>query len=207
MRQEELGVHAYLTSAAGQQFLASVLRRHRLPGALDADLEAIVLSEAARTLATGGEIKVPVAWAKQRATSRAVDLVRGRVRRPVVGLAELADQPDRDDPDVASIGDGAPDHVRGRLMVMAAEAWIAAAGLAVLARVVDGAPLVPRCPQPKAGADGIDAAHWAGLWYAGLGALFAADGAASTRAMDQRRSRAARRVKAALVAAAGASDG
>jgi hypothetical protein len=207
VREEEVAVRSFLTSEDGQRYLAAILRRHRLPSALDADLETIVMSEAARTLAAGGEILAPVAWARQRAASRAVDLVRGRIRRPVTSLEELAEQaePRPLDTDADEIDDRRPDAVRRRLLEVS-PLWIAAAAVAVLARVVDGAPLVAECPQPKAGAGPVDAAHWAGLWYAGQVSLFPADGQPSSRALDQRRSRAVRAVKAGLAAAARDED-
>jgi hypothetical protein len=197
------GVYEFVQSPAGQHCIHRQLQQHRLPSALDADIESVVLYEAERTLRAGGQILVPGAWARQRIASRVVDVVRGRVRRnESFGRQVDLDGADLAVPETVHVDDDAAgDRVRaGIRRDLAVADWVCAAALVVLTRLLDGSPLLGSCPQPKAGADRVDAAHWAGLWYAGRTDCFDAPGV-KPNTLVQRRAREVAKVKALLARA------
>jgi hypothetical protein len=202
-----VGVYEFVQSPVGQQCIRRQLQQHRLPSALDADIESIVLYEAERTLRAGNPILVPGAWARQRIASRVVDVVRGRVRRAESYGREV--ELDRADVVVAETiasDDTAADRVREAVRRdLASAEWVGAAALTVLTRLLDGSPLVGSCPQPKAGADRVDAAHWAGLWYAGRTDCFDAPGV-KPNTLVQKRAREVAKVKALLARAYNDAD-
>jgi hypothetical protein len=198
-------VHSYLASDAGQAAIRSRLQRRRLPASLDVDIEDRVSSEAHRFLAAGNHIESVAGWCNTRISARVIDITRGRDRSYVD--AKRFDEESfvqvESDAGQLHIGSDVVDDIRGAVVRGTGEAWVAAAALAVIARLAHQAVLDARCPQPKSGATPTDAACWAGLWYAGRRWDLDIAPGVPANTVTQRRSRDTRKVKAAVVAAAG----
>jgi hypothetical protein len=229
-------VHIYVASQPGQDRIRHALQRHRLPTALDADIEEMVLAEARRFVQAGGEITSAPGWCNARIRARAVDLARGAIRRDAAHT-ELArrhghpgasptmlddtampddswghdtgrdlddrdlddrDLDDRDlDDQVAPLDENLAALRRAVLTADAAPLDVCGT-LTAIAVLADAAVPVPDCPRPQAGATRVEAACWAGLWYAKRTECF---GEGNT--VTKRRSRASKRIKALLHAAVG----
>lgn len=200
-------IHAYIASDAGQQRIAWALQRRRLPSSFDSEIESAVVFEAERYVQRGGQIINPVAWANQRITARSIDLVRGVIRteRRDENVDELLiddeggdgsgnDITDAGEVDTAMrISDASIAQLRHALVASDASDVDVSAALTVVSVIADNAPLSKDCPQPVAGATPMDAACWAGLWYAGRSECFG-----ESNTVTQRRARAARRAKMLL---------
>lgn len=232
-------VHSYVSSREGQDRIHRALQRHRLPTALDTDVEEMVLSEARRFVLAGGEITSVPGWCSARIRARAVDLARGAIRRDAAH-AELArrhaaapagmalssaalddqdnldqDNPDQDGPTQGGLSQDAYDHdghdtsgfagldenlsgIRRAVLHADAQPLDVCAALTAIAVLADAAAPAPSCPRPLAGATPLEAACWAGLWYANRQECFG-DGNTVTK----RRSRASKKIKSLLHAALG----
>jgi hypothetical protein len=196
-------VHAFLGSPAGQAAIAGHLQRRRLPGCFDTDIEERVAGEAYRFLCGGNTIASVPGWCARRIAARAVDLARGQMRRERhAGIPVEWDDNDVEAPGAAEVGETAVTHVRQTLCAGDGAHWQVAAALAVVCVVADEAVPHATCPQPTTRADDVDAAHWAGLWYAGLDVCFP-DGDSVAATVRQRRVRAMAKVRRVLADAAG----
>lgn len=203
-------VHTYISSPEGQARIHQALQRHRLPTALDADLEEAVISEALRFITRGHEITSAPGWCNARFTARAIDLSRGIIRKRHADeeLLHLADTHPLDDAlDDADFGvndtrgplDDASAHPaalagwRREVLATAADPLDVCAVLTTISVLAENVPLAENCPQPQAGATPEEAACWAGLWYAKRTECF---GVGNTT--TKRRSRANKRLKQIL---------
>jgi hypothetical protein len=182
-------VHSYVTSGLGQAKIQQALQRRRLPGAFDTEIEEAVIAEAMRFLANGGEITSAPGWCNARITARSIDLARGLIRREA---REALEAPNDDITDVAA-PDAGLSGLREAVLIADAHALDVCGALTFISVIGDGASLASSCPQPLAGATPQDAACWAGLWYANRDDCF---GEGNT--VTQRRSRAAKRIRALL---------
>jgi hypothetical protein len=203
---EQVAIHSWITSAAGQAWLQRLLVELRLPEALDADLEEVLLVETERHLRAGNDIVSPEVWAKQRLRSRAIDVLRGRARRVEPGDPSRVLEGQPAAPLLTGITEQGVTAVRRRLHQRAA-GWITAAALAVVATEVDEARPLRECPAPKGGLGERGAAAWVGLWYAGRHRSFPPLGEPDTAAVRKRRSRDRDAVHAELAAAFGEVTG
>jgi hypothetical protein len=196
-------VAGWLMSPAGRAMVQRELRRCGLPESYDADL-AEMTEHAARRMADRGQpIHSIPAWTTQTFRRRAMDLLKS----PAHGRREQLDD---------SIADNRPvddsDSIADLLAAMQLAdirryvgrvdrhppAWSASASLSFLSVAIDGCAPGRCCPAPIGGADEYDAAHWAALFYAGQAACFAADGAADTASIRQRRKRRIDAVRSVL---------
>jgi len=192
-------VYTYVLSETGQAHIRRALQRRRLPGAFDTDVEEAVLAEASRFLSRGGEITSAAGWSNARITARSIDLARGVIRREAA--APAAQALEETYPDVAehdaTVPEGGLSDLRAAVLGCDASPLDVCGALTVISVLADEASLAPACPQPLAGATREDAACWAGLWYGERHDCFG-EGNTTT----QRRSRASKRIKAVLRAAA-----
>jgi hypothetical protein len=148
----------------------------------------------------GTEIDSVEAFVNVLAQRAAIDLLRRAVRDPIsIEDVERRDWVDDgheiEAVDAVLVGIAVRGAVARRVGSVPARA---AAALAYLAAMVDGAVVADDCPQPGKGAGPTESAEWAGLWYAGRDDCFA-DGGAAVR---KRRSRAVADLRELLVDAA-----
>jgi hypothetical protein len=210
-------VALWLASAVGVGVVEATLRRFRLPQSFDTDLVGMVLHAADLMTARGQRIDVIEAWARRTLRLRAMDLVRSpRAAGRTIDVDLDGDGPDTLPPVPEGVdevlGTVALGGIRRSLQrrLAAAAAWPVSASLTYLCVAIDGGAPGTDCPQPQAGADDLDGAHWAGLHYAGAVDCFAPAGEADSPAMRQRRKRRIDQVRAVLIEsfdAAGESNG
>ena len=213
---------SWLRSLDGRRSARRWVARHGLPSHLAEDVSAEVVARTWSAVMAGQDIVRIEAWANRLGTFAAIDLARGRARRPLAAGPGVqrdgwADRADDGKPgeglahagpaplDVAVVASLAR-AVRRSLVGGRDAPWVVAAGLAKLAVDVDGAGPGPSCPLPGAGAAPSAASEWASLYYAGRDDCLppdnAAVAAAGAAALRKRRSRAVHDVARALVAAA-----
>ena len=201
-------VATWLASPQGRQAADRWVRRLGLPADLAADVAQEVLVRTTVAVGRGEVVRNPAAWANRLGAFAARDLLRGALRRPRPGPEADADDPlelptRTDEVEAVAVGADLASGVRRAVAAhVGARPWVGAAALAHLAAAVDGAPVGSRCPQPAGGAGPLEAAEWAGLWYAGQVRCFAEGGAAESSAVRKRRSRAIAQVRALLHEAA-----
>lgn len=198
-------VHSYVSSPEGQTRIHQALLRHRLPTALDADIEEAVISEALRFIRKGNEIASPAGWCNARISARAIDLARGVIRRRLADEDRSHSEYDQcADDQQDALGDVFPRDEspassstlsgwRSTVLHADADPYDVCAVLTTISVLAEGVPLVEECPQPQAGATREEAACWAGLWYANRAECF---GEGNT--ITKRRSRATKRLKQLL---------
>lgn len=198
-------IYNFMSSTKGQDKVKSALLRRRLPTALDSDVEEAVLSEATRFLANGNTIESPSGWCSARISARALDLARGMVRRDrdgcilVDGFPDVSDYPEPVDQEISlEMSDAALTYLRKNIVESTASGPLVSGALTVVSVLAEEAELVKTCPQPVTGATSLDAACWAGLWYARQLDCF---GQGNT--VDQRRARNTKRIKHLLVSLLG----
>lgn len=205
---------AFLRSDAGRATVHRRLRSARLPRALADDVIQDVLGRVCAATADGVAIHNVEAFVTRLVHRSAVDIVRGRVRRPqVIDLrgVDLDAGVQGGRCVAASPLDVEADALAGESLAavrravhhgLGADPASGAAALAYLAVAVDGA--VPRdgCPQPAGGATSTEAAEWVALWYAGRRRCFPTGGATSPATVRKRRSRLTRRFRDLLTDAA-----
>jgi hypothetical protein len=210
-------VALWLASAAGVGVVEATLRRFRLPQSFDTDLVGMVLHAADLMTARRERIEVIEAWARRTLRLRAMDLVRS----PRAAARTIDADVDGGDVDTLPPGPEGVDEVLSAVALggirrnlqrrlAAAAAWPVSASLTYLSVAIDGGAPGRGCPQPQAGADDLDGAHWAGLHYAGAVDCFATAGELDSPAMRQRRKRRVDQVRAVLIEsydAAGERDG
>lgn len=205
-------VARWLMSTDGQAMVRRELRRCGLPDSYDADL-AEMTEHAARRVADRGEpIHSIPAWTTQTFRRRAMDLLKSPAHRRRDPLDESASE------GVLVDGFDAIADLLASLQLADLrrhigradrhpQAWPVSASLSFLSVAIDGCAPGRDCPAPIGGADEYDAAHWAALFYAGETACFAANGAADTATIRQRRKRRIDTVRAVLAAAYTATHG
>jgi DNA-directed RNA polymerase specialized sigma24 family protein len=208
---------AFLRSDAGRAAVHRRLRSVRLPRVLADDVIQDVLGRVCAAAAQGVAINNVEAFVTQLVHRSAVDIVRGRVRRPqVVDLRgvdlDAGVQGGRRVPasplDVeadALVGESLAAVRRALHQGLGADPASGAAALAYLAVTVDGAEPGRGCPQPAGGATPAEAAEWVALWYAGRRRCFPTEGATSPATVRKRRSRLTRRFRDLLIDAAESS--
>ena len=170
----------FLRSDAGRAAVDRSLATLHLPRALADDVVQDALRRVCVATAPGGEpidnVEAFVTTVVHRA---AVDIVRGRVRRPqVIDLRGV-------DPDAevqgcwftpASHLDAGADACAGEALaavrrtihhLLGDDPMAGAAALAYLVVTVDGGVPASDCPRPAGGATAVDEAEWVGLWYSG----------------------------------------
>jgi DNA-directed RNA polymerase specialized sigma24 family protein len=210
----------FLKSTGGRAAVHRILAVRRLPHTLADDLAQEALRRVAEATERGTVIENPEGFVTQALHFAAVDILRGRIRT----IQSLA-VPPAVDPDAEERGwshhaidsFASPLDVEVEALAFESIAAVrravhqrlgpdpaaAAAALAYIAVVVDGAPTPPDCPQPIGGASPQEAADWAGLWYAGRDDCFPThDGMTAPAAMRKRRSRASKRFHGLLKRAA-----
>lgn len=197
----------FLRSDAGRATVHRTLAATRLPRALADDVIQDVLRQVCVATCRGLVIDNVEAFATRLVQRAAVDVVRGRIRRPqVVDLRGV-------DPDAGVQGrpvaaalplDVEADALTGESLAavrrtihhtVSLDPSAAAAALAYLAVQVDGAAPSPHCPQPAGGATPTEAAEWAALWYAGRRVCFAGGRSPDPATVRKRRSRLTRRFR------------
>ena len=187
-------VARWLLSPDGQAMVRREVRRCGLPESYDADLAELTEHAAQRMADRGQPIHSIPAWTTQTFRRRAMDLLKSPAHR-------------RREPLDDSAADGTPvdgsDSIADLLAALQLadirrhigrvdrhpQAWPVSASLSFLSVAIDGCAPGRCCPTPIGGADQYDAAHWAALFYAGETACFAANGAADTATIRQRRKR------------------
>ena len=211
----------FLRSDTGRAAVHRTLEARGLPRALADDVIQDALRRVCVASLTGDtavdNIEAFVVTVVQRA---AVDILRGRIRRPqVIDLHGV-------DPDAGVQGwplaamplDVGADIVAEESLAAVRRAvhhsltidpLAGAAALAYLAVAVDGAVPPADCPRPRAGATATDAAEWAGLWCSGRRDCFPGEaldprgaGAADAARVRKRRSRGSRHFRRVLTDAA-----
>lgn len=194
-------VYHFMSSTKGQDKVRNALLRRRLPTALDSDIEEAVLSEATRFLANGNTIESPSGWCASRIAARALDLTRGMVRRDRDGFkvvdssSDMTNYPEPVDQEFSlELSDLALTSLRKNIVESPASGPLVSGALTVVSVLAEQAELIKTCPQPATGATSLDAACWAGLWYAHQSDCF---GQGNT--VDQRRSRNTKRIKQLLL--------
>ena len=205
---------AFLRSDAGRATVHRRLCSAHLPRALADDVIQDVLGRVCAAAAQGVTIDNVEAFVTRLVHRSAVDIVRGRVRRPqVIDLRgvdlDAGEQGGRCL--AASPLDVEADALAGEALAavrrvvhqgLGIDPASGAAALAYLAVTVDGAVPGAGCPQPAGGATSAEAAEWVALWYAGRRRCFPAGGAASPATVRKRRSRLTRRFRDLLIDAA-----
>jgi hypothetical protein len=194
-----VAVATYLASDQGRADVAQAARRHRLGTALEHELASRVQDAAFNMDRRGQEIRSPVGFVHRVLEMRAIDLVRGEIRRRRRFARPTRDD-DGDQPafQVAAPEDpalteleheGALARIRDIVLDHRVEgsAWQRSALLTYVAVRVDGLEPGERCVRPRGGTTPHKAALWAGLWYAGKRASLEGDGA--NDAVRQARSR------------------
>lgn len=204
-------VLAWLLGPAGRQAADRARWRVHLPEHLVDDIVSAAAQRAIAAVAADEPI-VNVAGLATRLLQRgAQDLVRARVRDERL-LRRLGAPAHLDDDGWAAVIDAEPGPVDDgslgavtRIAVArhaARSVPAAAAALAVLAIRHDGAEPAEDCPQPRSRVGELEAATWAGLWYAGQHECFPPPGGTDEPKIRKRRERAARAVHQVLTAAA-----
>ena len=208
---------AFLRSAAGRATVHRTLRGVRLPRAVADDVIQDVLGRVCAAAVHGDPIDNVEAFVTRLVHRSAVDIVRGRVRRPQVvdlrgvdldagvqGRRGIAASPLDVEAD-ALAGESLAAVRRVVQQGLGPDPASGAAALAYLAVTVDGAVPGRDCPQPGRGATPAEAAEWVALWYAGRRRCFPAGGATSPATVRKRRSRLTRRFRDLLIDAAESS--
>ncbi len=200
-------VSLWLMNADGRGAVRGTLRRFRLPEAFDTDLIDKTIHAAELMDERGDRIDNVAAWTRHTLGLRARDLLRSPGSRRAAAAATHDDGADL----VAALPDRSDE--LGRLAVELdvgelrrqlgsrwgeGHPWRVSASLTYLSVAVDGGSAPPRCPRPTGGADEFDAAHWAGLFYAGVRDVFPFGGE-DTPAVRQRRKRRIDQVRAAII--------
>lgn len=198
-------VYNFMSSLKGQDTVRNALLRRRLPTALDSDIEEAVLSEATRFLANGNTIESPSGWCAARISARSLDLARGMVRHRrdgfmvIDGFPDISDYPEPVDQEISlALSDAALTSLRKNIVESMAPGPLVSGALTVVSVLAEEAELAKTCPQPATGATSMDAACWAGLWYARQSDCF---GPGNT--VDQRRARNTKRIKQLLLSLLG----
>lgn len=204
-------VLAWLLSPAGRQAAERARWRMHLPEHLLDDVVSAAAQRAIAAAVPDGSIANVAGFATRLLQRGAQDLVRARARDDTL-LRRLGSPTDLDDDGWATVADPEPGPFDdGRLgaatrLAVARHAArsvpAAAAALTVLAIRHDGAEPADDCPQPRSRVGDLEAATWAGLWYAGQHGCFPTAGGADDAAIRKRRERAARAVHQVLAAAA-----
>lgn len=197
----------YLFGAPGRAAAERALWRQRLPEHLLDDVRSRAAQRALRAVEAAGTIHNVGGFAHRLLQRGAQDVLRARradeanLRRlgtvvPVddLGGADVA-EPERPTTDDGRLGAAAREAV---VLHAARSVPVAAAALAFLSIRDDGAVVAVDCPQPAGGVGPVEAATWAGLWYAGERACFPSDGQVDGPAIRKRRERAGRRVRELL---------
>lgn len=205
---------AFLRSDAGRAIVHRRLAGAHLPRALADDVIQDVLGRVCAATVAGVAIDSVEAFVTRLVHRSAVDIVRGRVRRPqiidlrgvdldagVQGGRCVAASPLDVEAD-ALAGESLAAVRRAVHHGLGVDPASGAAALAYLAVTVDGAVPGVGCPQPAGGATSAEAAEWVALWYAGRRRCFPAQGATSPPTVRKRRSRLTRRFRAQLTDAA-----
>ncbi len=205
---------AFLRSDAGRATVHRRLRTIRLPRALADDVIQDVLGRVCAAAAQGVAIDNVEAFVTRLVHRSAVDIVRGRVRRPqVVDLrgVDLDAGVQGGRRVTASPLDVEADALAGESLAavrravhqgLGVDPASGAAALAYLAVAVDGAVPGRGCPQPAGGATAAEAAEWVALWYAGRRRCFPTGATTSPATVRKRRSRLTRRFRDLLIDAA-----
>lgn len=162
----------------GQRYARRLTDRYRLPGAFAEDLSQEALLAVHRRMTSGRPIDNVEAFVNTVLRRRAVDLVRGELRRPAVDrrahdddhdLLDIADD-DVDLPELDIVAAAELTTLRAAVARRLGHDALSAAGaLAVLAHLdpLDPADAAHDCPRPAGGATETEAANWVGLFYAG----------------------------------------
>lgn len=204
-------VLAWLLSPAGRQAADRARWRLHLPEHLVDDVVSAAAQRAIAAVVADGSIANVAGFATRLLQRGAQDLVRARVRDERL-RRHLGAPIDLDDVGWAAVAEPEPGPLDdGRLGAATRQAVArhaarsvpaAAAALAVLAIRHDGAEPAEDCPQPRSRVGELEAATWAGLWYAGQRGCFPPPGGADEPKIRKRRERAARAVHEVLAAAA-----
>lgn len=190
-----------MASDTGKLKVTKALTRRRLPGSFDTDIEESVLSEATRYLDRGNIIESVPGWCSARITARSIDLARGIIRnngedayRHINALDLDTIEETKDDIEqytsLSSDSDEAIAYLRKCILNAKCDPQNISGALTVIAALAEGAETHAECPKPIAGSKPIDAACWAGLWYAHRQDCFEENGASA-----QRRSRGGKQIK------------
>lgn len=210
-------VSLWLMTAEGRAAVRATLRRYRLPEAFDSDLIDKAIHAAELMQARGEVIELVPAWTRRTLRLRATDLLKSPGSRRATPVGPPDETPDL----VAGLPDPGDDFARVAVEFDVVEIrrhlggrwgethpWRVSASLTYLSITMDAGTAGRRCPRPASGADEYDAAHWAGLYYAGLRDVFPGTGE-DTPAMRQRRKRRIDEVRKTLIeahAGAGLAD-
>lgn len=190
-----------MASDTGKLKVTKALARRRLPGSFDTDIEESVLSEAARYLDRGNTIESVPGWCSARITARSTDLARGIMRNNGEDAYKHSNALDLDTIEgnysdveqyasLSSDSDEAIAYLRKCILNAKCDPQNISGALTVITALAEGAETHAECPKPIAGSKPIDAACWAGLWYAHRQDCFEENGASA-----QRRSRGGRQIK------------
>ncbi|HVM08344.1 MAG TPA: hypothetical protein VM345_07780 [Acidimicrobiales bacterium] len=210
-------MYAWLADDEARAAAAAELHRRALPVVLVDDvLGAAALAVASLEPASLAGIDNPIGYVRRVVTTKAIDLLRGRIRTQTHERELHPWDEDDDDagldlpaPGAASVADDVvagetEDALRVALHRLLARRrpWIAAAGMTALTLAVHRDVALPRAvPSPEGAAPG-QADRWAALWLAGERHCFATQSRAEDAAMRQRRSRALRAIDEILLEAA-----
>lgn len=194
-------VSLWLMTNEGAAALMSTLRRFGLQGSFDSDLVKMVIHAADLMVDKGQSIESIPAWTKSALRLRAMDLLRspGSQRAyhgidddSTTGRSLTQPRGSVEHNDIAQLLTGmAVADIRRHVGAQwgTTQSWRISASLTYLSISVDGCAAGTACPAPVGGAGELDAAHWAGLHYAGQHECFAAHGQPDSNTIRQRRKR------------------
>ena len=196
-----IAVYQYMASEEGKLKVTKALTRQRLPGSFDTDIEESVLSEAARYLDRGNTIESAPGWCSARIKARSIDLARGIIRNNGMDAYKHINALDLDAIEgskgdleqyssLSSDSEEAIAYLRKCILNAKCDPQNISGALTVIAALAEGAETHAECPKPISGSKPIDAACWAGLWYAHRQDCFEENGASA-----QRRSRGSKQIK------------
>lgn len=194
-----IAIAEYLASDRGRADVARAAREHRLGTMVEHELASKV-QDAAFSMDRRGElITSPAGFVRQVLSRRAIDLVRGEIRRRNRWVRPKIDENGEwaevevaapEEPELVELEhEEALEQLRGIALDarLTAQPWQRSALLTYVAVRVESLEPGQRCVRPRGGTTAHKAALWVGLWYAGQRSTLEGDGGSD--AARQARSR------------------